>query len=128
MPKNMGIKPKVEEARKCCSATESDHREHVERAKEEEYWREAEGPKSRTACHRKEDAEKRAATAVRKAENYRLAKAEATATAVPSKIVARKASHIGTPVPKVIEAKLTRWRKEERLCLRQGHEGQVGRQ
>ena len=92
-----------------------------ERAKEEPYWAEAEGPKSRAARRREKDAEKCAEAAARKAENRRLAEAEAAAAAAsasaPSKAAARKASRVAAPPPKVTEAELARRREEESLRL-----------
>ncbi|TKW05953.1 hypothetical protein SEVIR_7G210000v4 [Setaria viridis] len=121
MPKKMGVNSKAEAARERRSATEADRRDRQERAKEEQYWAEAEGPKSRAARRREEDAEKRAEAAARKAENRRLAEAEAAAVAAsasaPSKAAARKASRVAAPPPKVTEAELTRLREEERLRL-----------
>lgn len=119
MPKKMGVNSKAEAARERRSVAEADRRDRVERAKEEEYWREAEGPKSRAARRREEDAEKRAEAAARKAENRRLAEAEAASasSSAPSKTAARKASRVGAPAPKVTEAELARRREDERLRL-----------
>jgi hypothetical protein len=121
MPKKMGVNSKAEAARDRRSAAEADRRDRQERAKEEQYWAEAEGPKSRAARRREEDAEKRAEAAARKAENRRLAEAEAAAVAAsasaPSKAAARKASRVAAPPPKVTEAELVRLREEERLRL-----------
>ncbi|KAF0891240.1 hypothetical protein E2562_009418 [Oryza meyeriana var. granulata] len=117
MPKKMGVNSKAEAARERRSVAEADRKDRAERAKEEEYWREAEGPKSRAARRREEDAEKRAEAAARKAENRRLAEAEATSASAPSKTAARKASRVGAPAPKVTEAELARRREEERLRL-----------
>ncbi|KAG8065746.1 hypothetical protein GUJ93_ZPchr0004g40098 [Zizania palustris] len=121
MPKKMGVNSKAEAARERRSVAEADRRERVDRAKEEEYWREADGPKSRAARRREEDAEKRAEAVARKAENRRLAEAEAEAASAsasaPSKSVVRKASRVGVPAPKVTEAELARRREEERLRL-----------
>ena len=122
MPKKMGVNSKAEAARERRSAAEADRRDRQERAKEEQHWAEAEGPKSRAARRREEDAEKRAEAAARKAENRRLAEAEAAAAAAasasaPSKAAARKASRVAAPPPKVTEAELARRREEERLRL-----------
>lgn len=117
----MGVNSKAEAARERRSAAESERRDRQGRAKEEQYWAEAEGPKSRAARRREEDAEKRAEAAARKAENRRLAEAEAAAVAAsasaPSKAAARKASRVAAPPPKVTEADLARLREEERLRL-----------
>jgi len=118
MPKKMGVNSKAEAARERRSAEESDRRQKSERAKEEEYWREAEGSKSRAARRREEDAEKKAEAAARKAENRRLAEAEAAAVAkAVSKTDARKANRVAAPAPKVTEAELLRRREEERFRL-----------
>ncbi|CAD6259996.1 unnamed protein product [Miscanthus lutarioriparius] len=109
MPKKMGVNSKAEVARERRSAAEADRRDRQERAKEEQHWAEAEGPKSRAARRREE------------AENRRLAEAEAAAVAAsasaPSKAAARKASRVAAPPPKVTEAELARRREEERLRL-----------
>ncbi|KAL6882639.1 hypothetical protein ACP4OV_011329 [Aristida adscensionis] len=120
MPKKMGVNSKAEAARERRSAAEADRRASQERAKEEQYWAEAEGPKSRAARRREEEAEKRAEAAARKAENRRLAEAEAAAAAAASatsKPAARKAARVAAPAPKVTEAELARRREEERLRL-----------
>ena len=96
MPKKMGVNSKAEAARERRSAAEADRRDRQERAKEEQHWAEAEGPKSRAARRREEDAEKRAEAAARKAENRRLAEAEAAAAAAsalaPSKVTEAEAA------------------------------------
>jgi len=121
MPKKMGVNSKAEAARERRSAAEADRRDRQERAKEEQHWAEAEGPKSRAARRREEDAEKRAEAAARKAENRRLAEAEAAAVAAsasaPSKAAACKASRVAALPPKVTESELAHRREEERLRL-----------
>lgn len=113
----VGVNSKAEAAREHHSAAEADRHDRVERAKDEQYWREAEGPKSRAARRREEEAEKRADAAARKAENRRIAEEEAASASAPSKTAARKAARVGAPAPKVTEADLTRRREEERLRL-----------
>ncbi|XP_015942375.1 uncharacterized protein LOC107467720 [Arachis duranensis] len=63
MPKKMGVNTKAEVARARKSAVESERKERETRAKEEEYWRDAEGPKSRAAKKKEEEADKRAEAA-----------------------------------------------------------------
>ncbi|KAJ7967111.1 coiled-coil domain-containing protein [Quillaja saponaria] len=67
-PKKMGVNSKAEGARAQKAAIESERKEREAREKEDQYWRESEGSKSRAAKKREEEAEKRAETAARKAE------------------------------------------------------------
>uniref|UniRef100_A0A0R0K908 Coiled-coil domain-containing protein n=1 Tax=Glycine max TaxID=3847 RepID=A0A0R0K908_SOYBN len=67
MPKKMGVNTKAEAARARKSAADTERKEKESREKEDQYWREAEGSKSRAAKKKEEEAEKRA-EAERKAE------------------------------------------------------------
>ena len=60
MPKKMGLNSKAEEARERKNLAETDRKQRESRAKEDQYWREAEGEKSKAAKKKEEEAEKRA--------------------------------------------------------------------
>ncbi|CAN0878804.1 Coiled-coil domain-containing protein 124 homolog [Linum grandiflorum] len=116
MPKKMGVNSKAEEARARKNASESEKKDREARDKEEKYWREAEGPKSRAAKKREEEEEKRAEAAARKAEAKRLAEQEEKdleKSMKSSKTDAKKANRVGLPMPKVTEAELRRRREQE---------------
>lgn len=115
MPKKMGVNSKSEEARARRSATESERKEKAARDKEEQFWKEAEGSKSRAAQKRDEDAAKRAEAAARKAENKKLAELEAVEIEKAGRKPDKKANRVSAPVPKVTGAELDRRREEERL-------------
>jgi broad specificity polyphosphatase/5'/3'-nucleotidase SurE len=76
MPKKMGVNSKAEAARVGKRATESERKERDAREKEEMYWREAKGAKSRAAKKREKEAEKRAEAAARRAEACKLVEME----------------------------------------------------
>ncbi|GMP64397.1 hypothetical protein CsSME_00025698 [Camellia sinensis var. sinensis] len=59
MPKKMGVNSKAEEARARKTATEAERKDRDARDKEDQYWREAEGSKSRAAKKRAEEAKRR---------------------------------------------------------------------
>ncbi|KAE9447401.1 hypothetical protein RHGRI_032953 [Rhododendron griersonianum] len=113
MPKKLGVNSKAEEARARKNATESDRKERESREKEDQYWREAEGAKSRAAKKREEEAEKRAEAATRKAEARRIAELEEKELEKAGKKPDKKATRVSIPVPKVTEAELRRRREEE---------------
>ncbi|TXG64956.1 hypothetical protein EZV62_011950 [Acer yangbiense] len=117
MPKKMGVNSKAEVARARKSATESDRKDRESREKEEQYWREAEGAKSRAAKKREDEAEKRAEVAARKAEAKRLAELEEKELEKSMKKPDKKANRVSVPVPKVTEAELQRRREEEQAEL-----------
>ncbi|XP_031380791.1 coiled-coil domain-containing protein 124 [Punica granatum] len=117
MPKKMGVNSKAEVARARKSATESERKEREAREKEEHYWREAEGPKSRAAKKREEEAEKRAEALARKAEARRLAELEEKDLEKQMRKPDKKANRVSVPVPKVTEAELQRRREEEQAEL-----------
>ncbi|KDP47146.1 hypothetical protein JCGZ_00037 [Jatropha curcas] len=117
MPKKMGVNSKAEAARARKSATESERKEREAREKEEQYWREAEGTKSRAAKKREEEAEKRAEAAARRAEARRLAEMEEKEIDKSMAKPDKKANRVAVPVPKVTEAELRKRREEEQAEL-----------
>ncbi|KAI5647758.1 hypothetical protein M9H77_33763 [Catharanthus roseus] len=117
MPKKMGVNSKAEAARARKSAEESDRKEREARAKEDQYWREAEGAKSRAAKKREEEAEKRAEAAARKAEARRLAEQEEKEIEKNLKKPDKKANRVSVPVSKVTEVELRRRREEEQAAI-----------
>ncbi|XP_020093740.1 coiled-coil domain-containing protein 124-like [Ananas comosus] len=118
MPKKMGTNTKAEAARERRSAAEAERQEREAREKEDQLWRDAEGPKSRAARRREGDTEKRAEAAARRAENRRLAELEQQELDRAARRPDPKASRVSVPAPaKVTEAELLRRREEERLRL-----------
>ncbi|OAY37423.1 coiled-coil domain-containing protein 124 isoform X1 [Manihot esculenta] len=117
MPKKMGVNSKAEAARARKSATEAERKERDAREKEEQFWREAEGPKSRAAKKREEESEKRAEAVARRAEARRLAEQEEKEIDKSMKKPDKKANRVSIPVPKVTEAELRRQREEEQAEL-----------
>ncbi|XP_010266085.1 PREDICTED: coiled-coil domain-containing protein 124-like isoform X1 [Nelumbo nucifera] len=128
MPKKMGINSKAEAARARKSATEAERKEREACEKEDQYWREAEGTKSRAAKKREDEAEKRAEAAARKAEARRLAELEEKDLEKACRKPDKKANRVSIPVPKVTEAELQRRRQEERLQILQRAEEAKKRQ
>uniref|UniRef100_A0A6N2L8C6 Coiled-coil domain-containing protein n=1 Tax=Salix viminalis TaxID=40686 RepID=A0A6N2L8C6_SALVM len=114
MPKKMGVNSKAEEARARKNALEADKKSREVREKEEQYWREAEGSKSRAAKKREEESEKRAEAAARKAEARRLAEQEEKELEKAMKKPDKKANRVSIPV-KVTEAELRKRREEEQV-------------
>ncbi|XP_057950739.1 uncharacterized protein LOC131145587 [Malania oleifera] len=98
--KKMGTNSKAEAARAHKSATEADHKDHKAHEKEEQYWHDAAGTKSRAAKKHKEDAEKRTEAAARKAKARCLAKQEEKSLEKSLKKPNKKASHVSIPIPK----------------------------
>lgn len=117
MPKKMGVNSKAEAARARRSASESDRKERETKEKEDQYWREAEGAKSRAAKKREEEAEKRAEAAAKKAEARRLAELEEQDIEKSLRKTDKKATRVTVPVPKVTEAELLRRKEEEQAAL-----------
>lgn len=113
MPKKMGVNSKAEAARARKSATEAERKEREVKEKEDQYWREAEGGKSRAAKKREDEAEKRAEAAARKAEARRLAELEEKELEKSMRKPDKKANRVSVPVPKVTEAELRRQREQE---------------
>ncbi|XP_077220154.1 coiled-coil protein [Tasmannia lanceolata] len=123
MPKKMGTNSKAEEARARKTATDAEKKEKEARQKEEQYWKEAEGSKTRAAKKREEEAEKRAEATARKAEIRRLADLEQKELEKATRKPDKKASRVSVPAaPKVTEAELERRREEERVQILQKFE------
>ncbi|KGN43292.1 coiled-coil domain-containing protein 124 [Cucumis sativus] len=117
MPKKMGVNSKAEAARARKSAVETERKERETQQKEDQFWREAEGPKSRAAKKREDESEKRAEAAARKAEARRLADQEEKELEKAMKKPDKKASRVTIPVPKVTELELRKRREEEQAEL-----------
>lgn len=117
MPKKMGVNSKAEAAKARKSAAEADRKDREAREKEDQYWREAEGAKSRATKKREEDAEKRADAAVRKAEARRLAEQEEKDLEKSLKKPDKKATRVSVPLPKVTEVELRIRREEEQAAI-----------
>uniref|UniRef100_A0A5B7BN60 Coiled-coil domain-containing protein n=1 Tax=Davidia involucrata TaxID=16924 RepID=A0A5B7BN60_DAVIN len=117
MPKKMGVNSKAEAARARESATEAERKDREAREKEDQYWREAEGARSRAAKKREEESEKRAEAAARKAEARRIAEQEEKELEKASKKPDKKANRVSIPVPKVTEVELQRRREEEQAQI-----------
>lgn len=100
---------KAEAARVRKIATAADQKERELKSKEDQYWQEASGAKSRAAKKREEEAEKRAEAAAKKAEARRLAELE-------EKELARIVKKPDTV--KVTEAELLRKKEEEKVAIR----------
>jgi len=128
MPKKMGVNSKSEAARAVKVAAETECKERETRQKEEQYWREAEGPKSRAAKKKEEDAEKKAEAAARKAEVRRLAELEEKEIDKTLKKPDKKANRVAVPQPKVTEAELIRRREEEQVAILKKAEEEKRRQ
>ncbi|RDX83984.1 Coiled-coil domain-containing protein 124-like protein, partial [Mucuna pruriens] len=117
MPKKMGVNTKAEAARARRSAVEVERKEKETRDKEDSYWREAEGSKSRASKKKEEEAEKRAEAAVRRAEVRRLAEQEEKELdKALKKVDNKKANRVSIPVPKVTEVELRQRREEEQAA------------
>ncbi|KAG9130454.1 hypothetical protein Leryth_004418 [Lithospermum erythrorhizon] len=117
MPKKMGVNSKAEAARERRSAAESERKDHEAKEKEEQYWRQAEGEKSRAAKKREDEAKKQAEAAARKAEARKLADLEEKEIEKALKKPDKKANRVSIPVPKVTEAELRRRKEEEQAAL-----------
>ncbi|KAF3321140.1 Coiled-coil domain-containing protein [Carex littledalei] len=128
MPKKMGVNTKAEAARARRSATEAERKEKDTRDKEETYWRDAEGPKSRAAKKREEEAEKRAEAAARRAEIRKLAEQEQQQLEKMARKPTPKESRVSIPVPKVTAAELAKRQEEEQQRLQREAEATKKRQ
>ncbi|CAO2815687.1 unnamed protein product [Amaranthus hypochondriacus] len=114
MPKKMGVNSKAEEAKARKAAAEAEKKDKVAKQKEDNYWREAEGPKSKAAKKREEDEQKRAEAAAKKAEARRLAEQEEKELQKSLSKPDKKANRVmGAVVPKVTEAELRRRKEKE---------------
>lgn len=128
MPKKLGTNSKAEAARERKGAAELEKKERDSREREERYWKEAEGPKSRSAKKRDEEAEKRAEAAARRAENRKIVEQEQLELEKLSRKPDPKANRVSAPVPKVTEAELSRRREEEQIRLAREAEAAKKRQ
>lgn len=107
MRKKMGVNSKAEVAKSRKKAAEAEQKDRQTRDKEEQYWREAEGPKSKAAKKREEEAEK-AESAAKKSDARRLAEQE------DKELELKRVNRVSSPaVPKVTEAELVQRREEE---------------
>ncbi|KAK9677498.1 hypothetical protein RND81_11G147100 [Saponaria officinalis] len=113
MPKKMGVNSKAEEARSRKALAEAEKKEKQAKDKEEKYWQEAEGSKSRASKKREEEEQKRAEAAAKKAEVRRLAELEEREIEKSLKKPDKKAARVAVPVPKVTEAELRRRKEAE---------------
>nr|GMD95699.1 coiled-coil domain-containing protein 124 [Ipomoea batatas] len=100
----MGVNSKAEAARARKSAVESERKDREAREKEDQYWRHAEGAKSRAAKKREEEAEKRAEAAAKKAEARRLAEQEEKELSKSLQKPDKKANRVSIPARTVDEA------------------------
>ncbi|KAJ6812733.1 putative coiled-coil domain-containing protein 124-like [Iris pallida] len=120
MPKKLSTNTKAEAARSRKTATELEKKDKAAGEKEEQFWKEAEGPKSRAAKKRDEEAEKKAEAAAKKAEKKRLEEMEQLELEKAARKPDKKASRVSIPsssASKVTEAELAKGREEERLRL-----------
>lgn len=120
MPKKMGVNTKAEEAKARKAAAEADKKDREAKQKEDQYWREAEGSKSRAAKKREEEEQKRAEAAAKKAEARRLAELEEKEIEKSLKKVDKKANRVSGAgvVVKVTEAELRRRKEKEEEEMR----------
>ncbi|KAG2321614.1 hypothetical protein Bca52824_014827 [Brassica carinata] len=114
MPKKMGVNSKAEVARSRKNAAEAEQKDRQTREKEEQYWREAEGPKSRRRSGRRT---RRRPRPPPRTEAKRLAEQEERELEKALKKPDKKVSRVSAPVPKVTEAELVRRREEEQAAL-----------
>ncbi|XP_021848506.2 uncharacterized protein [Spinacia oleracea] len=114
MPKKMGVNSKAEEAKSRKAAAEAEKKDRETKQKEDQYWREAEGSKSKAAKKREEEEQKRAETAAKKAEARRLAELEEQEIEKSLKKLDKKATRVaGVSATKVTEAELRRRKEKE---------------
>eukprot|EP00244_Chara_vulgaris_P002590 TRINITY_DN14613_c0_g1_i4.p1 TRINITY_DN14613_c0_g1~~TRINITY_DN14613_c0_g1_i4.p1 ORF type:complete len:233 (+),score=89.42 TRINITY_DN14613_c0_g1_i4:454-1152(+) len=113
MPKKMGVNSKSEEARNRKAAAAAEVKVKEEKQKEEQYWQGAEGPKSKAAKKKEEEAMKRAEQAAKRAEAKALAEKEEKEMEKYGKKPAQKVNQVAGLVPKVTAADLAKQREEE---------------
>lgn len=115
----MGVNSKAEDARARKAAAESEKKFREVKQKEDQYWQEAEGSKSKAAKKREEEEQKRAETAAKKAEVRRLAELEEKEIEKSLNKPDKKANRIAVPgVSKVTEAELRRRKEKEEEEMR----------
>eukprot|EP00249_Psilotum_nudum_P017264 c26239_g1_i1 orf=192-887(-) len=117
MPKKLGVNSKAEEARARKATALADKKERDGKEKEDAYWRELEGPKSKAVKKREEEAEKRAEAVAKKAELKKLAEEEEKELDKYGRRVDKKSARVAVPVPKVTAAELARQKEQERLQI-----------
>lgn len=117
MPKKMGTNSKAEEARARKAEQQLEKKVKDERNKEESYWKDAEGPASRAAKKKEEEAERRAEAAAKKAEAKKLAEQEEKELEQYGKRVDKKAMRVAVPVPKVTAVELAKRKEEEQAAM-----------
>ncbi|XP_021774850.1 coiled-coil domain-containing protein 124-like [Chenopodium quinoa] len=119
MPKKMGVNSKAEDAKARKAAAEAEKKAQEAKQKEDQYWREAEGSKSRSAKKREEEEQKRAEAAAKKAEARRLAEQEEQEIEKSLKKLDKKANRVmGATPTKVTEAELRRRKEKEEEEMR----------
>lgn len=101
MPKKMGTNSKAEEARSRKAEAQTEKKVKDERQKEENFWKDAEGPPSKASKKKEEEAERKAEAAAKRAEAKKLAEQEEKELAQYGKRVDKKATRVAVPVPKV---------------------------
>lgn len=124
----MGVNSKSEAARARKTAVEVERKDREVREKEDQYWRDTEGSKSRAAKKREEEAEKKAEAVARRAEARRLAEQEEKEIDKSMKKPDKKANRVSIPVPKVTEAELRKRREEEQAEIQKKAEEAKKRQ
>ncbi|KAF6172552.1 hypothetical protein GIB67_007065 [Kingdonia uniflora] len=118
----MGTNSKAEEARARKNTSEAERKALETRQKEDRYWQEAEGTKSRAAKKKEEESGKRAEAAARKAEARRIAELEELELQKAIMKPDKKATRVSIPVPKVTEAELQRIREQEQIQIQKRSE------
>ncbi|KAL3682426.1 hypothetical protein R1sor_000448 [Riccia sorocarpa] len=113
MPKKMGTNSKAEEARGRKAAAVAEKKVTDQREKEDKFWTEAEGQKSKAAKKKEEEAERRAEAAAKRAEAKKLAEQEEAEIEKSLKKADKKSNRVSAPVPKVTAAELAKYKEQE---------------
>ncbi|KAL2642025.1 hypothetical protein R1flu_009612 [Riccia fluitans] len=113
MPKKMGLNSKAEEARGRKAAAEAEKKVKEQREKEDKFWMEAEGQKSKAAKKKEEEAERRAEAAAKRAEAKKLAEQEEAEIEKSLRKLDKKLNRVAAPVPKVTAAELAKYKEQE---------------
>lgn len=117
MPKKMGVNSKAEEARARKAATDAEKKEKEARDKEDTFWRDAEGAKSRAAKKKDDDTNRRVEALSKKVEAKRLAEQEEKELEKYGKRVDKKQGRVSLPTPKVTAVELARQKEQEQAKL-----------
>ncbi|KAI5066736.1 hypothetical protein GOP47_0017264 [Adiantum capillus-veneris] len=117
MPKKMGVNSKAEEARGRKAAAEAEKKEKEAKEKEDSFWKDAEGAKSRAAKKKEEEASRRAEALLKKAEAKKLVEQEEKELEKYGKHVDKKQGRVSIPTPKVTAAELALRKEEEQTKL-----------